>query len=108
MGQLGALFYKNWLLYKRGIVGNILEILVSIFFIFFVILTRNLDKPIDYVEQSFLANSTYARTINGTTNVTAFLKYFLHNLKNLHQSNCRADSNRRCPCHQIEHNAEGV
>ena len=56
MGQLGALFYKNWLLYKRGIVGNILEIAVPIFFIFFVILTRNLDKPIDYVEQSFLTN----------------------------------------------------
>ena len=64
MGQLGALFYKNWLLYKRGIVWNILEILIPIFFIF-VILTRNLDKPIDYAEQSFLANSTYAHTING-------------------------------------------
>jgi len=24
MGQLSALFYKNWMLYKRSIVGNIL------------------------------------------------------------------------------------
>ena len=42
-----------------------MEIAIPIFFIFFVILTRNLDKPIDYVEQSFLTNSTYAHTING-------------------------------------------
>ena len=64
MGQLGALFYKNWLLYKRGIVGNILEIVVPVFFIIAVVMIKNLDKPIEYAEQSF-ANSTYAYTING-------------------------------------------
>ena len=48
MGQLSALFYKNWLLYKRGLIGNILEIVVPIFFAIFIIVTRNLDKPVDY------------------------------------------------------------
>ena len=74
MGQLSALFYKNWLLYKRGIIGNILEIAVPIFFVLFVIVTRNLDKPVTYAEQSFLTNSTYAKSINSVTTSSAFLK----------------------------------
>lgn len=43
MGQLTALFYKNWLLYKRGILGNIFELLIPILFIAIVAMVRRLD-----------------------------------------------------------------
>ena len=46
MGQLSALFYKNWILYKRSLLGNVLELLLPIFFIFFVVLVRQLELPI--------------------------------------------------------------
>jgi len=75
MGQLSSLFYKNWLLYKRGIIGNILEFIVPIFFIIFVMVTKNLDPPVTYEQQSFISNATYAKTINSVTSSTAFLKY---------------------------------
>jgi hypothetical protein len=76
MGQLSALFYKNWLLYKRGIVGNIIEMAVPIFFVLFIVLTRNLDKAVDYAQQDFLTNASYVRTINSVTSSSAYLKYF--------------------------------
>ena len=63
MGQLSALFYKNWLLYKRGLFGNILELVIPLFFLYFVILTRNLDKPVTYAQQSFVGNTSYDFTI---------------------------------------------
>lgn len=75
MGQLSSLFYKNWLLYKRGIIGNILEFLVPILFIIFVMVTKNLDPPVTYAQQSFISNTTYARTITSVNNASAYLKY---------------------------------
>ena len=42
MSQLSALFYKNWLLYKRSIFGNILEIFVPIFFVLIMIVVQQL------------------------------------------------------------------
>jgi hypothetical protein len=42
MGQFKALMTKNWILYKRNIVGSILEIFLPIIFALFVLLTRHL------------------------------------------------------------------
>ena len=63
MGQPSALFYKNWLLYKRAPLGNCCELLVPVFFALFIIVVRNLDKAVTYSEQDFITNATYARTI---------------------------------------------
>lgn len=63
MGQPSALFYKNWLLYKRAPVGNICEIFLPVIFILFIIMIRNLDKPVTYEEQAFITNSRYSRQI---------------------------------------------
>lgn len=66
MGQLSALFYKNWILYKRSIIGNIVEFLIPILVIFFIVLVRNLDSPVFYAQQSFIdpPNPTYVTYIN--------------------------------------------
>ena len=56
MGQLSALFYKNWILYKRGMFGNFLELIIPIIFIFLVILIRKLEEPKSYESQSFYTN----------------------------------------------------
>lgn len=74
MGQLSALFYKNWILYKRGICGNILEFVIPIFFISFVVLVKRLYPPTTYTEQSFLSNPFYAFTINNNAALTSYLK----------------------------------
>lgn len=42
MGQFKALCYKNWVLYKRSIVGSILEIAIPVIVLLFLILTRSL------------------------------------------------------------------
>ncbi len=78
MGQLSALFYKNWLLYKRGLLGNILEILIPIFFVAFVVMVRKLDPISEFVDQSFISNTTYAKSINSISSTTAYLKYLFH------------------------------
>lgn len=65
MGQFKALASKNWILYKRSICGNIAEILIPIFFAFIIILVRKLVIINNYSQQSFLTNSTYAKTIYG-------------------------------------------
>lgn len=75
MGQLSALFYKNWLLYKRGWIGNIIEILVPLFFILFVVMIKKIDPPVTYQEQDFITNTTYSKTIDSLTTSSAFLKY---------------------------------
>lgn len=77
MGQLSALFYKNWILYKRSLLGNFLELIVPIFFIFFIVLVRKLDQPTPYETQSFLNNTLYSYTIDGTSSLTAHLKYLI-------------------------------
>jgi hypothetical protein len=43
MGQLSILFYKNWLLYKHSVLGNILEILAPMLFICFICLVYVID-----------------------------------------------------------------
>jgi len=48
MGQLSALFYKNWLLYRRGWVGNLLEYLVPLFFIAFIVMVAQIDPTTTY------------------------------------------------------------
>jgi uncharacterized membrane protein (DUF373 family) len=77
MGQLSALFYKNWFLYKQSLLGNILEIIIPIVLISFIVVIRKLDAPITYQEQSFLNNETYSKTILSKTVSTAMLKYSL-------------------------------
>lgn len=42
MGQFKALAGKNWILYKRGCCGAILEIVIPTIFVCFFILVRNL------------------------------------------------------------------
>lgn len=44
MGQIRALANKNWIIYRRNVVGSILEILVPVGFMLFLILTRYLAK----------------------------------------------------------------
>jgi hypothetical protein len=103
MGQLSSLFYKNWLLYKRGIIGNILEFLVPIFFIIFVMVTKNLDPPVTYAQQSFISNTTYARTITSVNNASAYLKYIFHQIQTLFWTNGRFSSIRRPSRQQTKH-----
>ncbi len=76
MGQLSALFYKNWILYKRSLLGNVLELLIPIFFIFFVLLVRKIEEPTTYTQQSFYTNPLFSYTIEQTNASTAYLKYF--------------------------------
>ena len=45
MGQLSALFTKNWILYKRNLLGNCLEIAIPIFFVIFVLVIARIDVP---------------------------------------------------------------
>ena len=73
MGQLSSLFYKNWLLFKRNLLGSVCEMLIPVIFIFFFLLVSKLDPPIDFKEQSFIGNSTYDKTINSFDAAT--LKY---------------------------------
>jgi hypothetical protein len=73
MGQLSALFYKNWLLYKQSLLGNILEIAIPIILIAFVVVIHKLDQPTTYQEQSFL-NTAYSATIISNSVSTAMLK----------------------------------
>ena len=83
MGQLTALFYKNWILYKRSLLGNVLEFAIPIFFILFVILVRKLDTPSTYSEQSFTnpVNTAYYYDIKGDSIIT-HLKYIIFYLGN--------------------------
>jgi hypothetical protein len=74
MGQFKALLTKNWLLYKRGIIGNVLEIVVPVLFVTFIILAKQLDPIVEYAEQSFLSNATYAKTISSDSSASAYLK----------------------------------
>lgn len=74
MGQFSALLLKNWLLYKRAILGNILEILIPILFIVVIAMVRKLDEPTVYSEQSFLNNTELAKTISSSTSASALLK----------------------------------
>jgi hypothetical protein len=82
MGQLSALFYKNWILYKRSLLGNVLELLLPIFFIFFVLLVRQLELPIEYSEQSFLSNPLLSKSIQNDVIANAQLKYTIIHSEN--------------------------
>lgn len=90
MGQLSALFYKNWVLYKRGILGNVIELFIPVLFMFIVILVRKTNEPTTYIQQSFYTNPSYSHTIDGTNPATAFLKYF-HIYKGIAHSDPRSD-----------------
>jgi hypothetical protein len=70
MGQFRALVYKNWILYKRGIIGNIIEILIPILFVAFTIAVRKLATVTTYEEQSFIANSNYTYNIFGNPSIS--------------------------------------
>ncbi len=48
MGQFSALFVKNWILYKRGWVGSLFEILIPVLFSIFILLIRRLATTTDY------------------------------------------------------------
>lgn len=74
MGQFSALLLKNWLLYKRAIFGNILEILIPVLFIIVIAMVRRLDQPTVYAEQSFINNTELTKTISSSTSASALLK----------------------------------
>lgn len=42
MGQFKALATKNWVLYKRSVLGSVCEILLPIIFMLFVFMVRQL------------------------------------------------------------------
>ena len=48
MGQLRALFGKNWLLYKRNLCGNVMELIFPVFFVMFIMLVKYLDPPTQF------------------------------------------------------------
>lgn len=57
MRQFTALMLKNWKLYKRGIVGSALEILVPVAFILLVLLIHIKIPPTQVDAQSFVNNT---------------------------------------------------
>ena len=65
MGQFKALSQKNWILWKRSPCGNIIEVLVPIFFIAFIVAVRRLIVVDVYESQSFLTNPNYTAPIFG-------------------------------------------
>lgn len=65
MGQFRALSEKNWILWKRGYCGNIIEVIIPIIFIAFIAAIRKLVKVEAFPEQSFLINPTYTAAIYG-------------------------------------------
>lgn len=83
MGQLSALFYKNWILYKRGLFGNFLELAIPLFFVFFVVVVRRLELPTTYEEQSFYSNPLYSYNVQSNSIPTAFLKYYVLYIENV-------------------------
>ena len=65
MGEFRALVKKNYILYKRGCFGNILEFVIPIFFSAFVILVSILTPPEVYAETSYVTGSSnYVSQIN--------------------------------------------
>lgn len=54
MGQFSALLVKNWILYKRGWVGSVFEILIPILFSGMVLAIRHLAEITDYPETQFV------------------------------------------------------
>jgi hypothetical protein len=78
MGQLSTLFYKNWLLYKHSVFGNIFEVVAPVLFICFICIVYVIDERVTYQQQSFLSNSLYAANVSSSTLTTAYLKYYLH------------------------------
>jgi hypothetical protein len=65
MSQFKALSRKNWILWKRGLCGNITEIIIPIIFIAFIVVIRKLVTVDTYAEQSFLSNPFYTKSIYG-------------------------------------------
>ena len=64
MTQFVALSVKNWILYKRSIVGSLLEILFPIIFILFIFMIRQLAEAIPINAQSFIDNPIYDLSLN--------------------------------------------
>lgn len=61
---------KNWILYKRTVLGNIAEVIIPICFIAFIISISNLSPPTFYAQQSFIGNAQYSQTISDITALT--------------------------------------
>ena len=59
MKQFKALFIKNWILWKRGLIGSLLEIClpIAIFCIFFAL--RSSVTITSSQESQLIGNSTY-------------------------------------------------
>lgn len=75
MGQFRALANKNWILYKRNILGSVLEIVIPTAFMLFIILVRHLAKVVVYENTSNLDNPLMVIPLSGSQVVPAFLKY---------------------------------
>lgn len=67
MGQFSALLVKNWILYKRGWVGSVFEILIPVMFVGMVMAVKNLVEINNYPETQFVGVNM---TINIPNNVT--------------------------------------
>jgi len=74
MAQFKALLSKNWVLYKRSKVGNVIEFLIPILFTCMVILIKKLDEPQSYAEQSYINNPLYAFSIKDDSRLSSKLK----------------------------------
>jgi hypothetical protein len=75
MGQLSALFIKNWILYKRNWVGSLFEILIPILFVAFVVVIRRLAVTTDYPQTQFVGNNLTFIIPNNLTMYPQALKY---------------------------------
>ena len=57
MGQFKALLTKNWILYKRSWLGNIIEFFVPIFWAVFILIIDNI-WPSEQIKQIQYVGST--------------------------------------------------
>jgi hypothetical protein len=74
MGQLTTLFYKNWLLYKHSLIGNICELVAPILLFCLICIVYVIDERVTYQEQSFLDSAVYSKNISSSSLTTAQLK----------------------------------
>lgn len=72
--QLLILFWKNSILFKRNILGTLVEIIAALVFVLILIFLRYFVDSVRFADQTNIARSVFD-TINATTNRSLILYY---------------------------------
>lgn len=72
--QLLILFWKNSILFKRNILGTLVEILAALVFVLILVFLRYFVDSVRFTDQTNIARSVFD-SINATTNRSLILYY---------------------------------